>query len=299
MKKLIYMVLCLPFLLTACNSFEKKPELATTLATFNLRLAPKPDSSISYMWQDRKDSVGRLVLAHNFDIFGTQEGFKHQLDYIAKTTGYKYFGAGRDDGKSGGEHAAIFYNPARFEVLDSGDFWFAETPDKPVKGWDAMCKRVCTWGKFRDKLTGAQLYFFSLHFDHVGKVARTESAKLLLKKAREIAKGAPAVCVGDFNALESDEPMKIILSDGLLLDSRKLSKTQPYGPNGTYHNFTGTPLFDRIDYILTTKGIDILSYEVVSDKACGFDAKKRANPKAKIPEYPSDHFPVAVRAIIK
>ena len=93
--------------------------------------------------------------------------------------------------------------------------------------------------------------------------------------------------------------MKIILSDGLLLDSRKLSKTQPYGPSGTFHDFTGTPATDRIDYILPTKGIDILSYEVVSDKACRFDAKKRANPKSKTAEYPSDHFPVAVKAIIK
>ena len=59
-----------------------------------------------------------------------------------------------------------------------------------------------------------------------------------------------------------------------------------------YHN-------DRIDYVFVTKGIDVLSYEVVSDKATDFDAKKRANPQKKIPEYPSDHFPVVVRLVLK
>lgn len=287
-------------LLSACGHCpfaDKKPVPAITAATFNIFMAPAPEKNF---WNERKDAVAALVLARNFDIFGTQEGFAHQLDDIAKATGYKFVGAGREDGKRGGEHSAIFYNPARFELLKSGDFWFSETPDKPVKGWDAMCKRVCSWGEFFDKISGKKFRFFSLHYDHMGKVARAESSKLLAKKIREIAGSSPAVCVGDFNATPDEEPMQILFADGVLLDSKKLSKTPPYGPRGTWHNMTGIPCNnDRIDYVFVTKGIDVLSYEVVSDKATDFDAKKRANPQKKIPEYPSDHFPVVVRLVLK
>ena len=301
MKKLFITALSFAaILLSACSHCpfaDRKPVPAITAATFNIWMAPTPEKNF---WNERKNAVAALVLAHNFDIFGTQEGFAYQLEDIANATSYKYVGAGRDDGKRSGEHSAIFYNPARFELLKSGDFWFAETPDRPVKGWGAMCKRVCSWGEFVDKISGKKFYFFSLHYDHKGKVARAESSKLLAKKIREIAGDVPAVCAGDFNATPDDEPMQILFADGVLLDSKKLSKTPPYGPRGTWHDMTGTPKDgDRIDYVFVTKGVDVLSYEVVSDKASDFDAKKEANPQKKIPEYPSDHFPVAVRLLLK
>ncbi len=293
MKNLAIIFTLSAILCGCCN--VKKPEPLLTVATFNLRLAPKPDSN---MWQERKDGCGELILAHGIDIVGTQEGHFHQLEDIAKTTGFKITGVGREDGKKGGEHSAILYNPARFALLDSGDFWFAETPEKPVKGWDAMCKRVCSWGKFKDIATNKDFYFFSLHYDHKGKVARLESSKLLLKKIKEISNGATFFCVGDFNAQENDEPMKIIFADNSIQDSKKASKTKPYGTNGTFHRFTGNPVYPRIDYILSSKNVDIYSYSVITDKLSGYDDMPKPE-KGKRTEYPSDHFPVAVRAVIK
>ena len=298
MKNFLGLFMLFSTLLAGCNaaSVQKSPTPVITAATFNLRLAPKPTSN---MWPERKDAVGELIVAHNFDIVGTQEGYLHQLEDIAKTTGYKFAGVAREDGKTAGEYSAIFYNPDRLELLKSGDFWFAETPDKPVKGWDAACKRICTWGEFKDRRSGAEFFFFSLHFDHIGQVARSESAKLLTSKIKEIAGGENAVCVGDFNATPESEPMKIIFDDGLLFDSKTASQTRPYGPRGTFHAFTGVPTFDRIDYILTTKNVKPLSYAVVSDKITNFDAqKKSADGKIRV-QYPSDHFPVVVRLLVK
>ena len=93
-----------------------------TAATFNIKLAPTPTSS---EWNIRRDSVAAVAKSRGFDIFGTQEGYFHQLDDISARTGFKYIGKGREDGVRGGETSAIFYNPKRFELLDSGDFWFA------------------------------------------------------------------------------------------------------------------------------------------------------------------------------
>ena len=261
--------------LFGCASAEKAPA-PFTAATFNIKNSPEPEVNA---WDLRRDSVAKLIKKHGFDIFGTQEGHFHQLDDISARTGFKYVGKGREDGAKGGETSAVFYNPARFELLDSGDFWFAPTPDKPVKGWDAACRRICSWGKFRDLKTGKKFAFFSLHFDHKGKKARAESARLLVKKVSEISGNLPFLCVGDFNATP---------------DSLSVLRGAPKSAGGTFHNFTGKPKPDRIDYIFVSDGVDVMDYAVIRDSVA--DLGLPANPKAV---YPSDHFPVAVDAVLK
>ena len=78
----------------------RKSELR--IATFNLRMDTPKDGVNA--WPNRKEMVKDLVRFYDFDIFGTQEAFKHMLDDI-KTDAYEYIGRGRDDGKEGGEHS--------------------------------------------------------------------------------------------------------------------------------------------------------------------------------------------------
>ena len=241
--------------LFGCASAGKAPA-PFTAATFNIKNSPEPEVNA---WDLRRDSVAKLIKKHGFDIFGTQEGHFHQLDDISARTGFKYVGKGREDGAKGGETSAVFYNPARFELLDSGDFWFAPTPDKPVKGWDAACRRICSWGKFRDLKTGKKFAFFSLHFDHKGKRARAESARLLVKKVSEISGNLPFLCVGDFNATPDSEPMKIIFAEKSFKDSLSVLRGAPKSAGGTFHNFTGKPKPDRIDYIFVSDGVDVMT----------------------------------------
>ncbi len=276
--------------MAGCTPVENGSE-PFTAATFNIKLAPTPTSS---EWNIRRDSVAAVAKSRGFDIFGTQEGYFHQLDDISARTGFKYIGKGREDGVRGGETSAIFYNPKRFELLDSGDFWFAKTSDKPVMGWDAACKRICSWGEFRDLKTDKKFFFFSLHFDHKGKRACAESARLLVKKVSEISGNLPFLCVGDFNATPDSEPMKIIFAEKSFKDSLSVLRGAPKSAGGTFHNFTGKPKPDRIDYIFVSDGVDVMDYAVIRDSVA--DLGLPANPKAV---YPSDHFPVAVDAVLK
>jgi len=118
------------------------------IATFNIRMDTPKDSLDA--WSHRKEMVNGLIRFHDFDIFGIQEGFHHQIMDILEPGDYDYVGVGRDDGKEAGEHSAILYKRERFLVLDKGDFWFSETPDIPSKGWDATCcNRICSWVKFK------------------------------------------------------------------------------------------------------------------------------------------------------
>ncbi len=285
MKK-IFILFCLCFL-TALSLLGKNAKDPTLIAaSFNILMAPKPTSNT---WNLRRDKVAKTILQHKFDIFGTQEGFLHQLMDIKSRTGFEFVGHGREDGISGGEHSAIFYNPKRFELLDSGDFWLAENPSLPAKGWDAKCKRICSWGKFRDKQSGKIFYFFSLHMDHRGKNARKHSIELILKKIPEISGDYPFFCVGDFN-IHSDHPsIAPLFKDKRFVDSMSAAKTKIPGPSGTFHKFKGEAIGDRIDYIFVSPGTEVLSYEIITQSFTNADGEKI---------YPSDHFPVAVRCVL-
>jgi endonuclease/exonuclease/phosphatase family metal-dependent hydrolase len=253
------------------------------VATYNLRLNIPEDGANA--WPQRKEAVKALVRYHEWDLFGTQEGLADQIDDLAAMEGFAYVGVGRDDGKRAGEHAAIFYQKARFKVERQGDFWLSETPDKPSKGWDARCcNRLATWAKMRDRNSGQVFFVFSVHFDHEGTVARRESAHLMLRKMRELAGNYPLICLGDFNATPESEPIAI-MSAGLI-DSSRVSESPPYGPVGTFNDFKlDAELKNRIDYIFINSRVKILKYGVLTDSAGA--------------RFPSDHLPVAARVALR
>jgi len=253
------------------------------VASFNLRYDTAQDGPNA--WPARREMVKALIRHHEFDIVGTQEGLVGQLADLAQMAEFDHVGAGRDDGKQGGEHSAIFYRKSRFALLDKGDFWLSETPDRPSLGWDATCcNRIVSWARLRDRDSGRAFYVFSAHFDHEGKVARRASADLLLSKIAEIARDQPAICVGDFNSTPDTPQMQAMATT--MRDAYQVSQAPPYGPVGTYQGFRlDAPLRDRIDYVFVDRHADVLKYAAVSDALAG--------------RYPSDHYPVVARIRFK
>lgn len=255
-----------------------EPALRLKVMTYNIRTMGIPDGMNN--WYLRRSQVAALIARQAPDLFGLQEAFTPQAAYIAKKLGaYEWFGPARDDGRNAGERCPIFYRRDRFDLLDHGAFWLSETPDKPARGWDAAFPRLVTWGRFRDKATGRELFYFNTHFDHMGKQARTESAKLILAKIRAIAGTLPAIANGDFNLTDDTEGYKIIA--GELKDARLLAAA-PQGPEGTTRDFaTDSQAEHRIDYFFLSDGITVESYRVLDDT---YGNKRR----------PSDHMPVVV-----
>jgi len=260
-----------------------KPPVALRVATYNLRYNNASDGADA--WPNRKEMVKNLVQHYDFDVFGVQEGLRSQLNDVAELPAYAFVGRGRDDGKEAGEHSAIFYKKARLQLLQTGDFWLSQTPDRPSLGWDATCcNRICTWARFKDLQSGQVFYFFSVHFDHEGVEARRQSGQLMVRKIKEIAQGAPVVCVGDLNSTPDTEQVKTL--QGALGDAYQLTQRPAYGPVGTFNGFELTaPLRDRIDYIFVSRGSTVLDYAVLTDSMRG--------------HYPSDHFPVVATVMLK
>lgn len=278
------------------------------VATYNIRLKNDGDAQAGNGWERRSPAVAQLIQFHGFDIFGTQEGFKVQLEDLKKAMpNYDYIGVARDDGKEQGEHAAIFYRTDLFKVLDHGDFWLSETPNKPGLGWDAVCVRICTWGKFKHIPSGRKFLFFNLHMDHVGKVARVESAKLIKNKIIEFGSELPTFLTGDFNVTQNSPSYNTIIEGGMLSDAHEVADFV-YQLNGTFNNYNTDGFTDnRIDHIFVSPNVHVMKYGVLTDtyRSAEVDSAdlqtNDAPAELKMSKFkartPSDHFPV--KAVIE
>lgn len=272
-------------LLLVCVSVLAQGQIK--VMSYNIRLDVASDGE--NRWDARKDKVAALMNYYEADFIGGQEVQHHQLQYLlSQLTNYNYIGVGRDDGKEAGEYSCIFYNKQKFEVVQQATFWLSQTPGSVSFGWNAACRRVCTYGLFRNRQTKQMLWVFNTHFDHMGDTARIESAKLITKKIQNLTKhkNYPVILTGDFNSKPGEAPAMYMAEN--FRNARSSSKQKPYGPVDTWQGFEFNKKPDGcIDYIFLSKGSAALvkKFATITDS---YDMK-----------YPSDHFPVLATIEIK
>ncbi len=75
--------------LFACTNVTEKPVATFNVATYNIRQLNESDSLAGNGWTVRYPVIARLVRFHGFDIFGTQEGFKRQLEELIREFGIR------------------------------------------------------------------------------------------------------------------------------------------------------------------------------------------------------------------
>ncbi len=256
------------------------------VATFNLRYANTTDTG--NLWTVRAPMVANLIRFHDLDIFGTQEALSNQLNDISTALPqYEHYGPGRDDGLEKGEHSAVFYKKDKYRLLNKGSFWLSQTPEKPSLGWDATCcNRICSWVYLQDVATKKKFYFFNVHFDHQGKVAREESSKLILARIKTIAGTRPVILTGDFNGDHESAPYKLIATSGSLRDTYAQVKYPYTNNNPTYQDFGRSLKNDQIiDHIFISGQFKVSRWGILTDSYRG--------------KFPSDHFPVMVTVSLK
>lgn len=262
---------------------DMKNDNTVRVMTYNIRYAGDEKKEGANSWNNRKEKIVTVIRFHDADIFGVQEALYNQMqDLLTLLPEYSYVGVGRDDGKQAGEFSAIFYKKDRFEVEETSSFWLSATPDTATMGWDADCIRICTWAKFKDKFTGKEFFDFNTHFDHVGREAQINSAKLIITKISEIARNYPVVLTGDFNTVPASDVHKIITDDNSsakLKDAQFISKYGHYGENVSFNDF-GKSIVpnNKIDYIFINNGFSVLRHGVIGTTFNG--------------AYTSDHMPV-------
>lgn len=266
-------------LLFACISIKVHAQQQIKVMSYNIRLDVASDGE--NRWDLRKDKVAGLMNYYEADFIGGQEVQHHQLQYlITELKQYSYIGVGRDDGKEAGEYSCIFYNKEKFIVIQQSTFWLSQTPDSVSFGWNANCRRVCTYGLFQNKQTKKMLWVFNTHFDHLGDTARLESAKLITEKIQQLTSTKyPIIIMGDFNSKPKEPPAEYMAQ--YFRNARDVSKEKPYGPADTWQGFEFNKKPDGcIDYIFlsSNKKLSVKKFATITDS---YDMK-----------YPSDHFPI-------
>lgn len=258
--------------------------------SFNIRYGKAPDGENH--WDKRHDLVFEVIRTHRPDVVGLQEALRFQLDAIRKALpGYDEIGVGRE-GEDRGEYNTILYRADRLKVLDSGNFWYSDTPSVPgSKHWGNNLPRICTWAHLETReASPKRFYFFNTHLDHQSQPSRERSVRLLAERIAGRKTADPVVVTGDFNAGENNPAIQYLVSRGE--DSRNGAQTEhrltlidtfrKLHPDakvvGTFNGFKGTRTGDKIDYILVTPDVRVLQAEIVYDNRDG--------------RYPSDHFPL-------
>jgi endonuclease/exonuclease/phosphatase family metal-dependent hydrolase len=270
MKRSAFLVLGLAALAWAAGAETLR------VMSFNVRFPSKGDGA--NVWENRRDLLVETIRKRAPDVFGTQELFYEQGQYIVeKLPEYSWFGVSRR-GSREDEHMGVFYRRDRLELLESGNYWLSEKPEEPGSiAWNMSLPRMVTWGVFRDRRSGRRFHFLNTHFAHRREdaEARALSARLIAERLRKLPADADVVLTGDFNTDAGSEPHRILTE--ILRDARD-GAGEIKGPSDTFHGFRGTPRPGRIDWILYRGRLKPVSLETITD-----------NQENR---YPSDHFPV-------
>jgi len=272
MKKMFFALSAAFAVLSACCGPKESEPL--TVVSFNVRMMHGPDGDNS--WECRKSASPAMVEAEKPDVFGVQEAFEAQMQYILDNCpDYKAVGVGRDDGSREGEIMGIFWNTGTIELEDWGTYWLSETPDVPSLGWDAACRRTATWAFMKHIPTGKEFFFVNTHLDHVGVEARRNGLALIESRIAEMNgdRNLPMVLTGDLN-IPDDNPA-IIEFDQRMQNARKVAEMSDR--TGSFHGWGKTSAV--IDYVYFKGFASCKSFKTLNE------------PYAGIP-YISDHYPV-------
>lgn len=233
--------------------------IAMRVSSYNIRRSELSEDPIEgeELWPVRRPGMAAQL---NYETAGRdnalmcfQEVVVEQLRDIDTDLGdeWTYVGVGRDDGVEAGEFAPIFYRPSTWELAENRTYWLSETPDVVGSvGWDAMYARIVNVAKFKHIETGASFVHMCTHFDHIGQVARENSAELIVSLTKEWSdhNKVPVFLGGDLN-VKPDNPAYLILASKLHDVKDVVPKKHHHANVLTYTGFDGKKPGSEIDHI--------------------------------------------------
>ncbi|KAK3177563.1 hypothetical protein K4F52_009659 [Lecanicillium sp. MT-2017a] len=239
----------------------KRHQMPLRLISYNVRYATTWQVGGEQPWRIRGPKLCTqldfITAGHENAFVCLQECLYSQIKDIGAQLGqsWAYIGRGRDKKETDGEFSPIFYRPDVWKCTHSETRWLSPTWDKPSRGWDAAMNRIVTIGEFTHRVTGTKVVVMSTHFDHIGVEARKNSAKLLIKFAKEWESKNDLAAVligGDFNSTPDDGAYQLMVAEGSGMSdiSDLVPAERRYGNHLTYTSF-GEPNEwpQRIDFL--------------------------------------------------
>ena len=246
------------------------PREDVTIVSYNIRYFNHKADHGKRHWYVRAPLVLRKIAELQPDVLCLQEVHPPQYAYLEKhLVGYKSVIGYRENRGVHSEACPIFYNAARFTLLDSGTFWLSDTPDVQSKYEDSWHYRISTFVKLRDA-DGSVFTVYNTHPDYRIESNRIRQLSVLAERVRK--EEGNVVVTGDMNAVKGEKSLEPF--EEMLRDSKDF-RGDVFG--ATFNGFGEKPE-EWIDFIYLPKdcgfidtGIDKTLYDGV---------------------YPSDHYPI-------
>ena len=246
------------------------PREELTVTSYNIRYYNHKKDFGKTHWFVRAKYVLKMIEKLQPDVLCLQEVHPPQYAYLKKhLAGYDSVIGYRENRGVHSEACPIFYNVARFTLLDSGTFWLSDTPDVMSKYEDAWHYRISTFVRLRDK-DGKEFTVYNTHPDYRIESNRIRQLAVLADRVEKTE--GPVIVTGDMNAVKGEkclEPFEEMLKDS------KDFRGDVFG--ATFNGF-GVKPEEWIDFIYLPKDCTFLDTGIDKTLFNGV--------------YPSDHYPI-------
>lgn len=230
-------------------------------------------------WPVRRPALREALRAAAPDILCVQEALDGQVRFLeAELPHHRREGVGRDDGRTGGEHCAIFFDVGRFERIDGGTFWLEEPADMPPARPGLGPKRICTWVRLRDRPSGGTLRVYNAH-SYLTEAARLRASRIILERIAARDAADEVLLAGDFNA-PPDAPSRRLFAEAGLIPAARSAGGPADAPTYQFYGIR----WRSLDEIHASRGWRVLGRRVV-------DAKPGNT-------FPSDHLGVLADLVL-
>lgn len=252
-------------------------ESSYSAVTWNIRFKNSKDSLNGNAWEKRLPHIQEFLKFKKFDIIALQEPDSTQInDLEISLADYQFV---KYDSLI--EHPILLKKD--FKILDKGVFWLSATPSTKGKSWDSGQIRFCNWVKIETDID--ELFIFNVHFDNKGKLARENSARLLLKEIPKITNTSNFIILGDFNLSRKELAYQILTKKNIFINTEEIVQKK-YQSNGSYNYFDPNKKSPWImDYIFIPQTLIVSEYEIF--QPIYHDGKQW--------RFPSDHNPIGIK----
>jgi endonuclease/exonuclease/phosphatase family metal-dependent hydrolase len=184
---------------------QAQPRTTLKVMSFNVRCSiycifPAYWSS-DLWWRNRVPRIVDTIGRHGPDLISFQE-FTHSGDVddvLARLPQYAAVYHAGDGRRRTWTDTTLFYDRARFELLERQEFWLCEaTEGRSMWSW-LRVPRLSIWLRLHDRITGESFYFGGAHFDN-NRPAQSCSAEQILERTRAWSRELPLLLAGDLNS---------------------------------------------------------------------------------------------------